>query len=215
MKDPQQVIIFDTTLRDGEQVPGCKLNTAEKLELALYRVTDRNLLRSVQNGYLGQPMMEYQEYDFSSQIGTEIWTGAATVAQEVNKDLTTRLPLSEALAGQPAGVYALRAKVPGVDPYVVPASWQWFVVSDLGLTTLSGVDGLHVFVRSLGTADAKEGATVELLSQANEVLATAKTDAMGYARFDAALALGKGSPALWPQGAAGCKEYSRGRGCFI
>jgi len=35
MKDPQQVIIFDTTLRDGEQVPGCKLNTAEKLELAL------------------------------------------------------------------------------------------------------------------------------------------------------------------------------------
>ena len=31
----QQVLIFDTTLRDGEQVPGCKLNTAEKLELAL------------------------------------------------------------------------------------------------------------------------------------------------------------------------------------
>lgn len=35
MKDQQQVIIFDTTLRDGEQVPGCKLNTTEKLELAL------------------------------------------------------------------------------------------------------------------------------------------------------------------------------------
>jgi 2-isopropylmalate synthase len=30
-----QVYIFDTTLRDGEQVPGCKLNTSEKLELAL------------------------------------------------------------------------------------------------------------------------------------------------------------------------------------
>ncbi len=30
-----QVLIFDTTLRDGEQVPGCKLNTSEKLELAL------------------------------------------------------------------------------------------------------------------------------------------------------------------------------------
>jgi 2-isopropylmalate synthase len=30
-----QVFIFDTTLRDGEQVPGCKLNTREKLELAL------------------------------------------------------------------------------------------------------------------------------------------------------------------------------------
>jgi 2-isopropylmalate synthase len=30
-----KVFIFDTTLRDGEQVPGCKLNTTEKLELAL------------------------------------------------------------------------------------------------------------------------------------------------------------------------------------
>jgi 2-isopropylmalate synthase len=30
-----QIFIFDTTLRDGEQVPGCKLNTTEKLELAL------------------------------------------------------------------------------------------------------------------------------------------------------------------------------------
>src|ERR1700754_4639256 len=31
----QKIFIFDTTLRDGEQVPGCKLNTKEKLELAL------------------------------------------------------------------------------------------------------------------------------------------------------------------------------------
>lgn len=30
-----QIYIFDTSLRDGEQVPGCKLNTREKLELAL------------------------------------------------------------------------------------------------------------------------------------------------------------------------------------
>ncbi|HYE56464.1 MAG TPA: 2-isopropylmalate synthase [Chitinophagaceae bacterium] len=30
-----KIFIFDTTLRDGEQVPGCKLNTAEKIELAL------------------------------------------------------------------------------------------------------------------------------------------------------------------------------------
>jgi 2-isopropylmalate synthase len=30
-----KIFIFDTTLRDGEQVPGCKLNTSEKIELAL------------------------------------------------------------------------------------------------------------------------------------------------------------------------------------
>jgi 2-isopropylmalate synthase len=31
----KKIFIFDTTLRDGEQVPGCKLNTKEKIELAL------------------------------------------------------------------------------------------------------------------------------------------------------------------------------------
>ncbi|MBS1603733.1 MAG: 2-isopropylmalate synthase [Bacteroidetes bacterium] len=31
----KKIFIFDTTLRDGEQVPGCKLNTKEKIQLAL------------------------------------------------------------------------------------------------------------------------------------------------------------------------------------
>lgn len=31
----KKIDIFDTTLRDGEQVPGCKLNTTEKIELAI------------------------------------------------------------------------------------------------------------------------------------------------------------------------------------
>lgn len=32
--DNQKIQIFDTTLRDGEQVPGCKLNTKQKLVIA-------------------------------------------------------------------------------------------------------------------------------------------------------------------------------------
>ncbi len=35
MSSDNKIFIFDTTLRDGEQVPGCKLNTTEKLELAV------------------------------------------------------------------------------------------------------------------------------------------------------------------------------------
>ena len=30
----ERVYVFDTTLRDGEQVPGCQLNTIEKIEVA-------------------------------------------------------------------------------------------------------------------------------------------------------------------------------------
>ncbi|MFW6066606.1 MAG: 2-isopropylmalate synthase [Planctomycetota bacterium] len=34
MSDQRNIVIFDTTLRDGEQSPGCSMNLAEKVELA-------------------------------------------------------------------------------------------------------------------------------------------------------------------------------------
>lgn len=34
LHDPNRVYVFDTTLRDGEQVPGCQLTTHEKIEIA-------------------------------------------------------------------------------------------------------------------------------------------------------------------------------------
>lgn len=35
LHDPNHIYIFDTTLRDGEQVPGCQLTTSEKIEIAV------------------------------------------------------------------------------------------------------------------------------------------------------------------------------------
>ncbi|MEB0263076.1 MULTISPECIES: 2-isopropylmalate synthase [unclassified Mucilaginibacter] len=34
LHDPNRVYVFDTTLRDGEQVPGCQLTTTEKIDIA-------------------------------------------------------------------------------------------------------------------------------------------------------------------------------------
>jgi len=33
--DKNRIIVFDTTLRDGEQSPGCSMNTEEKIKIAL------------------------------------------------------------------------------------------------------------------------------------------------------------------------------------
>ena len=33
--DPNRIRIFDTTLRDGEQSPGCSMNLEEKVRVAL------------------------------------------------------------------------------------------------------------------------------------------------------------------------------------
>lgn len=35
LHDPNRVYVFDTTLRDGEQVPGCQLSTPEKVQIAI------------------------------------------------------------------------------------------------------------------------------------------------------------------------------------
>lgn len=35
LHDPNHLYIFDTTLRDGEQVPGCQLSTSEKVEIGV------------------------------------------------------------------------------------------------------------------------------------------------------------------------------------
>ena len=64
--------------------------------------------------------------------------------------MTTAIPVSEAVPNLAPGVYlvvASPAEAKSTD-YSAPAT-QWFIVSDLGLTALSGDDGLHALVRAL------------------------------------------------------------------
>ncbi|OWU86089.1 PAN domain-containing protein [Oceanicola sp. 22II-s10i] len=168
----------------------------DKVELKLRRVIDRNLLRAIQDSYFGRPIYEWEEESFGADVAEEIWTGTGETANELNTDMMTRLPMGEILAGLTPGAYALTATVPDQDEYE-PAT-QWFILTDLGITTMSGTDGTHVFVRGLGDAAAREGVTVELLSRANRVLGTAQTDAEGHVVFEAGLTRGRGgaAPAL-------------------
>jgi len=166
-----------------------------EVDLVLRRVSDRNLMRAIQTEYFGRPLSQYQLSDFANEIAEEVWRGTGEVVNELNQTMTTRLPLGDALAGQKAGVYALSARIDGVELYDDPGATQWFVLSDLGLTTLKGTDGLHVFVRGLGDAAAKEGVKLTLLSRANRELGTLTTDAAGHARFEPGLTRGTGASA--------------------
>lgn len=168
------------------------------LDLKLRRISDRNLLRAVQEDYFGKPLSEYEESHLASEIAEDIWTGTAEVQEQMNQDMTTRLPLGDVLRDLPAGIYALTASVPGADPYDDPGATQWFVLSDLGLSTMEGNDGLHVSIRGLSDAAPREGIEVTLVSRANAVLATATTGPDGLATFEAGLTRGTGgsAPAL-------------------
>ena len=154
----------------------------DRVELILRRVSDRNLLRSIQEDYFARPLSYYEELDFAGQIAEEVWRGSGEVSNELNRTMTTRLPLGAVLSGESPGIYALTARVP----------------TDLGLTTLKGVDGLHVFVRGLGDARALKGVELTLLTRSNRVLGSAQTDAQGHALFAPGLMRGKdgAAPAL-------------------
>ncbi|MFZ5964373.1 alpha-2-macroglobulin family protein [Thalassococcus sp. BH17M4-6] len=192
---PGRSYVLPKTADAGIPVQSVNLDT---LDLTLRRVSDRNLLRSMQDDYFGRPLSQYQQSRFSSEIAEEVWTGQGTVENRLNADVLTRLPLGEVISDLPAGVYTLTAAVPGADPYDDPGATQWFILTDIGLTTLQGTDGLHVFARGLSDARTLEGLTVTLVSQANRVLGTARTDADGVARFGAGLTRGTGgaAPAL-------------------
>lgn len=170
----------------------------DKVDLLLRRVSDRNVLRTMQEDMFGRPLSQYEDEMFKRDIGEEVWSGTGLVENTLNSDMTTRLPMGDLVKDLPAGLYALTVRVPGVSIYDDAGATQWFILSDLGLSTLMGVDGVHAFVRGLSDARAKEGIEVTLLSRSNRVLGVELTDSDGYARFAAGLSRGTGgaAPAL-------------------
>ena len=171
---------------------------AGTLDLALSRLPDRNLVRAYEEDWFGRTLYSWDEDWFADTLAEPVWKGTADVATELNRDVTTRLPIGEAIDDMAPGVYVLQATIPGADTDTSPPATQWFVISDVGLTTMMGTDGLHVFARALTTAEPLAGATVELVSRANGVLGTATTDANGYALLPSGTTTGTGgaAPAL-------------------
>src|SRR5262245_56519278 len=62
-----RVIIFDTTLRDGEQSPGCSMNLPEKLRMA--RQLDRLGVDIIEAGF---PIASDGDFEAVQSIATEI-----------------------------------------------------------------------------------------------------------------------------------------------
>src|SRR5690606_20726473 len=113
-----------------------------------------------------QFLRQIDDYDISSlgdNLGQLVWQGTIEFANELNKEVVTSFPVDEALPERRPGVYVLTATPLGDQS----ESWdaratQWFVVSDIGLSTYVGEDGLTVFARSLATARPLQGIELQL-----------------------------------------------------
>ncbi|WP_374544670.1 alpha-2-macroglobulin [Rhodoblastus sp.] len=184
-----------------EGAPVVSVNTS-KVKVEIFRIGDRNLQPAIRSEDFLSQLSTYRFKQFADSDGQKIWSGTMDVKSELNKDVTTDFPVLEALGQPQPGVYvmsaaaaddlaAAAAKEDDEESYGVRAT-QWFVVSDLGLTALSGGDGVTALARSLATAEPKPGVEVRLVAKNNEVLGTAQTDSKGEARFAPGLSRGQG-----------------------
>ena len=79
----ERIHIFDTTLRDGEQVPGCKLNTAQKLTIA----AELDLL-GVDVIEAGFPISSPGDFEAVTQIAGIVKTATVcALSRSVEKDI--------------------------------------------------------------------------------------------------------------------------------
>jgi alpha-2-macroglobulin len=192
--------------RVGQQgAPLVTVNTA-KVSIDVYRIGDRNLLATVQRDDFLKQIASYRGREISDTDGKKVWSGSMDVSSELNKEVVTEFPILDAVGKLDPGVYVMTAQpwkglkekaAEGTDDDDSGGelATQWLVVSDLGLSTLSGDDGLHAMVRSLATAAPLAGVEIRLVARNNEILASKTTDAQGRVAFDPGLTRGTGGSA--------------------
>ena len=208
VRDRKPFVRFSTSAyvlpRVGQQgIPVISVNT-RAVAIEIYRIGDRSLIDTIAgagyaNGDFQQSLDRYDVNRLAKSRGVAVWKGELAVdAQPLNAEVTTAFPVDQAVGELKPGVYVMVAQPQedkNLDNDYDSLATQWFIVSDLGLTAFSGNDGIHVFVNSLATAQAKNGIELRLISRGNEVLATRHTDAAGQALFEAGLANGEGAAA--------------------
>jgi uncharacterized protein YfaS (alpha-2-macroglobulin family) len=180
--------------RAGQRgIPVISVNAAA-VAIEVYRIGDRNLLDTVVGRDFQRWLDRYEINQLAQRRGSQVWKGELSVEQALNSEVTTAFPINEALGVRAPGVYVMVAQPVGAvsDEFDALAT-QWFIVSDLGLTAFSGNDGVHAYVHSFETAQAKPIVEIRLLSRGNEVLASKRTGEGGYVHFDANLTRGEGA----------------------
>ncbi len=178
-------------------IPVVSVNT-DLIDATVYRIGDRALIQAIADGTFRKQLGQWDAEQITDRLGESIWKGSVEIKPELNRDVTTAIPVGAVIADLKPGAYAMTARARNAKSDEDTQATQWFVVSDLGLTTFAGNDGLHALVRSLSSAGPVGRVAVRLMATNNEILGRATTDAKGYARFDPGLLRGTGgnAPAL-------------------
>lgn len=173
-------------------VPLTALNLS-RARLELFRINDRNLVPQFERGGSLQQLWGYDARQIADSHGEKIWSGEMSFEVKRNRATQAAVPIDDMLPERKPGLYVLTAQPDNesADQWDARAT-QWLIVTDIGLSTLSGPEGMTALARSYADASPISGLRLQLLARNNSVLGEATTDANGRARFAPGLARGKG-----------------------
>lgn len=171
---------------DAEGLPLRGVNV-DRARLTVLRLNDRALVEQLYYGRSNQTMTEFEIGDVLDQKGEQVWRGEMAIGGERNKTTQIAFPLDAVVGDLAPGVYVAVAE----DAALSFQAWdkratQWFVVSDLGLTSFKAANGLYVFARGLSSAKPQAGVELRLVARDKRELGRTVTGADGLARFEAA-----------------------------
>ncbi len=183
--------------RLGEGLAPLTTVNVGEVDLTLLRINDRNLINEVVAARLGSALSAPQTHAVAATSGETVWQGSMAIDGEANKTVVTGIPFADMEAAPEPGLYLLRAAnadAGDVARRTTPGT-QWIVVSDVGLTSFLGRNGLTVAARSLESGQPMRRVELALLSRNNAVLGEASTDRAGLAEFAPGLVRGTGGNA--------------------
>ncbi len=170
------------------------------LDIRVLRVGDR-LLSQLESGLIDQRnLYSYDEYEIEFEKGALVWEGQMDVDAPRNRSAETVFRVRDAVTDWQPGAYLVLARDAAEEDqtsrrrssYYNAVASQWIVDSDIGLTTFTGSDGLHVYARSLKSAQPLGSVTIKLIARNNDILGEGSVSGDGYIQFDAAALRGVG-----------------------
>jgi len=178
-----------------------------KVRIHVLRMSDKLIPEQLTGLTLNTNLMD--PYDLNSLLQNALsiaWSGTMTIPEDHNRTVSTAFPIASVIPPARNGLYLVVAEnaasalpesvftganADGVDTDVdSTVAAHWVVATDLALTSLTGTDGLHVFARSLATAQPIPNAIIRLISTGQDVLGQVLTDANGEADIPAPLLAG-------------------------
>ncbi len=193
--------------REDSDGVGIETINVARLEVEVWRVVDRNLVRTQVSapGPTGEGEWpgDYGA-DSPNDEGQKIWSGAIPVRGEAGQRTVTVFPLGAVLREMKPGGYVIKARDASggrglaagedeYDPNPPAQARRWIIFTDMALSAYDGEDGADVVVRSLKSARTLSGVRVALVAANGEDLGEVRTDGQGRARFAAPLFEGEGA----------------------